>query len=167
MNRVFSSVPAELSTRGVPSDEQHLYKGNCSPTIEITEHQEQQAFLNPVFNNANHNQMMTPESRSSILARLTIWWFEVVSLLIGVGALGAIIIMLLKFDGKEQPAWKYSVNLNTLVSILSTLLRVCMLYGVEEGNTSLYSTCKKADFSESPGPNEMAMVPSPTFAPAP
>jgi hypothetical protein len=137
MNRVFSSVPAE-TYRGVPSNEQYLHRENFPSTIEVTEHQEQQAFLNPVFGNANYNQRVASEPRSSVIGRLTVWWFEVVSLLIGVAALAAIIITLLTFNGKEQPAWKYSVNLNTLISILSTLLRVCMLYGVEEGNTPLH-----------------------------
>lgn len=29
--------------------------------------------------------------------------------------------------------WKHSINLNMLIAILSTVLRVCVLYGVEEG----------------------------------
>ncbi|KAF2133089.1 hypothetical protein P153DRAFT_271492, partial [Dothidotthia symphoricarpi CBS 119687] len=60
------------------------------------------------------------------------WWSEILSLLLSMGALVAIIITLVMFNGKEQPAWKYSINLNTLIAILSTFLRVCMLFGVEE-----------------------------------
>lgn len=55
------------------------------------------------------------------------------TLLVGASALAAIIGTLAWFSSKEQPTWKHSINLNTLIAILSTILRVCLLYGVEEG----------------------------------
>jgi uncharacterized membrane protein YgaE (UPF0421/DUF939 family) len=60
------------------------------------------------------------------------------SLLAAIGALVAIVVTLVKFNRKEQPAWRYRVNLNTLIAILSAFLRVCMLFSVEEGIAPLY-----------------------------
>jgi Protein of unknown function (DUF3176) len=45
--------------------------------------------------------------------------------------------MLAMYNGQEQPAWKYSLNLSTLAAILSTLLRVAIVVIAEEGKTLL------------------------------
>lgn len=98
--------------------------------VATLEHPEQQAFLS---SEPNDKQAHPFDCQRSRLAFLSAFWFGIASLLIDVSALVAIAITLAKFDRKEQPAWKYSVDLNTLIAILSTLLRVWVLYGVEEG----------------------------------
>lgn len=107
-----------------------------------TKQPEQQVFLVP---ECSDDQSDSPGSRRGLLAFLTAFWFELLSLVIGICALIAITITLPKFNGKEQPAWKYSVNLNTLIAILSTLLRVCVLYGVEEGTIPISMEADEAD----------------------
>ena len=44
-----------------------------------------------------------------------------------------IIITMTMYHTEDQPAWMYAINLNTLVAILSALLRVCMIIVLEEG----------------------------------
>ena len=107
---------------------------NRQPLVTV-DHQEAQAFLRPEHENvsAEVKEPPSPRMRESRTHRLTIWWFEILSLSAGLGALIAIIVTLAAFDTIEQPTWKYRINLNTLVAILSTFLRVCMLVGVEEG----------------------------------
>jgi hypothetical protein len=51
------------------------------------------------------------------------WWFEIASLIVAIAALVAIVVTLAEYDKKEQPGWKHTINLNTLIAILSTLLR--------------------------------------------
>ncbi|TID14532.1 hypothetical protein E2P81_ATG08484 [Venturia nashicola] len=60
------------------------------------------------------------------------WWQEIVSFLFAAACFVAIAIILAKYNGQEQPDWKYSLNLSTLVAILSTLLRTSLVVVVEE-----------------------------------
>lgn len=60
------------------------------------------------------------------------WWQEIVSFLFAATFFVAIAIILAKYNGQEQPDWKYSLNLSTLVAILSTLLRASLVVVVEE-----------------------------------
>lgn len=127
----------------VRSDERYTYsQGHLAhrkpiPATAMTEQREQQAFLGTAYDDALPKQRSAPSTRRSCLDLIAAWWIEIISLLVGVGALVAIAVTLAEYNSKEQPAWKYSVNLNTLIAILSTLLRVCMLYGVEEGTDHL------------------------------
>jgi Protein of unknown function (DUF3176) len=74
----------------------------------------------------------------SRLSLMTVWWTEAVSLFMAIGAFLAIVTILAVYDNEEQPAWKYSLNLNTLVAILSTLLRASLVVIVEEGKQSIF-----------------------------
>jgi hypothetical protein len=78
------------------------------------------------------NSQQARHSRSR-LSLVTVWWTETISLLMAIGAFLAIVTILAIYDNQEQPAWKYSLNLNTLVAILSTLLRASLVVIVEEG----------------------------------
>ncbi|EUC38784.1 hypothetical protein COCCADRAFT_32149 [Bipolaris zeicola 26-R-13] len=37
-----------------------------------------------------------------------------------------------KYNDKEQPEWRYSINLNTVIAVLATILRSCMVVVTEE-----------------------------------
>ncbi|EUC47687.1 hypothetical protein COCMIDRAFT_34755 [Bipolaris oryzae ATCC 44560] len=37
-----------------------------------------------------------------------------------------------KYNDKEQPEWRYSINLNTIIAVLATVLRSCMVVVAEE-----------------------------------
>ncbi|KAJ8106623.1 hypothetical protein OPT61_g9414 [Boeremia exigua] len=73
-----------------------------------------------VGDNSERGAVSTKLSGADLLAT---WWIEIVSLLTAIGALAAIVAIIAVYDGKEQPAWKYAINLNILIAVLSTLLR--------------------------------------------
>jgi hypothetical protein len=50
-------------------------------------------------------------------------------------ALTAIVVLMAEYHDKQQPEWKYRINLNTVIAILSTLMRACMIVVAEEGET--------------------------------
>ena len=53
------------------------------------------------------------------------WWFwEVVGVVVSLGATAAIIIILTVYDDKPLPTWKYGITLNSMLSILSTISKV-------------------------------------------
>jgi hypothetical protein len=103
--------------------------------INVMGKQESQAFLVAAPDDTSSNKRGSSQYPRRRVPLLAAWWFEILSLLVAIGALVAIAVTLIRFNQKEQPAWKYRLNLNTLIAILSTLLRVCMLFGVEEGKT--------------------------------
>ncbi|KAE9961664.1 hypothetical protein BLS_001549, partial [Venturia inaequalis] len=60
------------------------------------------------------------------------WWQEIISFLFATVLFVVITIILAKYNGQEQPESKYSLNLSTLVAILSTLMRASLVVVVEE-----------------------------------
>lgn len=61
------------------------------------------------------------------------WWFGLASLVAAIAALITIVITMAKYNDKEQPEWRYSINLNTVIAVLATILRSCMVVVAEEG----------------------------------
>jgi Protein of unknown function (DUF3176) len=78
-----------------------------------------------------------------ILYLVTAWWKEILSLLVAVGALVAIAVILVMYNGQEQPSWRHSINLSTFVAILSTLIRALMVVVVEESKTIINILCSQ------------------------
>ncbi|MBE3042246.1 DUF3176 domain-containing protein [Candidatus Bathyarchaeota archaeon] len=72
-------------------------------------------------------------SRGVFLASLSPWKWELVSLFTGYAVLAAIFVTLSQYDGKDLPEWPYSLNLNSLVAIYTTILRALLLFPVAEG----------------------------------
>lgn len=60
-----------------------------------------------------------------------VWASELLVLLAAIGMMITIAAVLQRYHGQEQPSWKYSLNLTTLVAILSTLLRISLVQIVE------------------------------------
>ncbi|KAK5658337.1 hypothetical protein OQA88_2313 [Cercophora sp. LCS_1] len=73
-----------------------------------------------------------PSNRVPKRVALKPWAFEVLVLGIALGSFAAIIVVLWLFNGEESPAWRYSINLNSLVAILSTVLRAALMIPVAE-----------------------------------
>ncbi|KAE9968535.1 hypothetical protein BLS_005806 [Venturia inaequalis] len=63
------------------------------------------------------------EVRRTLVTSIFAWWTEIVFLSAAMMAFFAISMTLYKSHGKEQAEIKYSISLNTLIAILSTLLR--------------------------------------------
>lgn len=92
------------------------------------------------FTSAKPLRQQTGPRRAGYGRLAVAWWQEIVSFLFAAAFFVAIAIILAKYNGQEQPNWKYSLNLSTLVAILSTLLRTSLVVVVEESeyNFTLY-----------------------------
>lgn len=69
------------------------------------------------------NKMNIPTPSAS--RPISPWLVEAACLVVAVSALIATVVVLTKFDNKEQPHWPYAdmLNLSALIAILATLLR--------------------------------------------
>ncbi|KAK4465422.1 hypothetical protein QBC42DRAFT_313760 [Cladorrhinum samala] len=77
---------------------------------------------------------MLPDSRDGRGRRrvLRFWIWEIVSIAVTLGLMGAILGLLIQYNGKYVRDWKPSMNLSTLVALLSTILRASMAVVVAE-----------------------------------
>ncbi|KAI0889538.1 uncharacterized protein GGS22DRAFT_176841 [Annulohypoxylon maeteangense] len=60
------------------------------------------------------------------------WPWEIMSLITAIGLIAATYSILSHFNGQKLPEWPFSINLNTLVALLSTFMRAAMLVCVAE-----------------------------------
>lgn len=77
-------------------------------------------------------QLIAKDKQNSASVLMT-WWFELASLVAAIAALVAIVITMAKYNDKELPEWRYSINLNTSIAVLAIMLRSCMVVVAEEG----------------------------------
>jgi hypothetical protein len=94
---------------------------------------ESQAFLSKSDSDTRTRAQPIAKDKPNRVSVFTTWWLELASLAAAVVALIAIVAAMIKYDGQEQPTWKYSINLNTLIAVLATILRACMVVVAEEG----------------------------------
>ncbi|KAF2396138.1 hypothetical protein EJ06DRAFT_244985 [Trichodelitschia bisporula] len=78
-----------------------------------------------------------PSVKSEKRTALQGWWLEGLSLLIAIALLSAISTILAVYNGKRQPSWRYSINLSTIIAVMSTLLRMCLSTAVEAAISQL------------------------------
>lgn len=67
------------------------------------------------------------------LATLKQWTFEFVALFFSVAAFVVMVILLVVIHEKPQPEWAYGVSINSLIAVLTTLLRAAMVFILAEG----------------------------------
>ncbi|XP_044717747.1 uncharacterized protein HRG_08389 [Hirsutella rhossiliensis] len=58
---------------------------------------------------------------------LRIWSWEIALLVAALGLVAAIVVLLANFNGQELPRWPYSININTLASLLTLCLRAALV----------------------------------------
>ncbi|PHH93038.1 hypothetical protein CDD83_2148 [Cordyceps sp. RAO-2017] len=58
---------------------------------------------------------------------LRLWSAEIASLVAAAGLVAAIVIILARYDGHELPNWPYSINLNTVIALLTLCLRAALV----------------------------------------
>jgi hypothetical protein len=68
---------------------------------------------------------------------LVSWWLESLAVVVSLLLLTAILGILYRFDGEEQPDWPYWINLNAVVATLSTILRAQLLLVAAEGQLQM------------------------------
>lgn len=54
-------------------------------------------------------------------------------MVIAIAVLVGIIVVLFKYDGIKQPEWPYQITLNTLIAIMSTILRALLIVVAASG----------------------------------
>ncbi|KAJ8123657.1 hypothetical protein ONZ43_g450 [Nemania bipapillata] len=60
------------------------------------------------------------------------WAYEALSITLAIGLIVAITLVLKLFEDKEQPKWPHELSLNSVVAILSTILRALLAFVVAE-----------------------------------
>lgn len=63
------------------------------------------------------------------------WFFEISACLLHVIALGIIVVVLFRYQNDALPQWPGYITINSLISVLSTIMKGCMLYLVSEGQS--------------------------------
>lgn len=94
---------------------------------------ETHAFLSKDHSDTRTTGQPIAKDKHNSASVLTTWWYELASTAAAIAALIAIVITMAKYDNKEQPEWKNSINLNTLIAVLATMLRACIVVVAEEG----------------------------------
>jgi hypothetical protein len=115
--------PNHASHEGIPVEE----------STARVEPGETHAFLHKDHSDTRNTGQPIAKDKRNSASVLNTWWFEFASLSAAIAALIAIVITMAEYDSKEQPEWKYSINLNTLIAVLATMLRACMVVVAEEG----------------------------------
>lgn len=65
------------------------------------------------------------------------WWVEISSCMLMLCMLGAIIGILLPYDNQPLPQWPYHISINTLIAVLTTVLKATALLILAEGISQL------------------------------
>lgn len=63
---------------------------------------------------------------------LRYWQWEIVCFAVSVALIGVIIGVLSHYEGQQMPQWPFSINLNTLIALLATILRTTMMVAAAE-----------------------------------
>lgn len=61
------------------------------------------------------------------------WTWEIVALLLAVGAVASIIALLARYDGRPLPSWPYEITLNALIAVLTTIANASMTVPLSSG----------------------------------
>ncbi|KAI1166114.1 hypothetical protein F5B18DRAFT_92053 [Nemania serpens] len=61
------------------------------------------------------------------------WSYEMLGMMVAIGLLIAITMILRQFEDKEQPKWPHELTLNSVIAILSTILRALLASIVAQG----------------------------------
>ena len=68
---------------------------------------------------------------------IRIWWSELLSCVLFIGALVAIVLTVLPYTDEPLPQWRYGLSINTLVAIYAVILKAAVMFVVAEGISQL------------------------------
>ena len=108
----------------------------------------------------------SPKSkRKSILKE---WWLEIALLIFSIWLFLAIVILLTQYDKQPMPSWSFHLNLNSMVAILSTLLRSSLFMILGQGlyNTTGHLRCSTDESNYSNKSTEVELAYSSSSSPA-
>ncbi|CAI7572678.1 unnamed protein product [Penicillium glandicola] len=90
------------------------------------------------------------------------WTLELLSSLTSIVFLAAILVVLYMYNGKPMPDWSYGITLNSLVSVLSTVMKATMVLIVTESLSQL----KWSWFSKGNKLSDLALLDAASRGPA-
>jgi len=61
------------------------------------------------------------------------WMYEAIAMVLSAGLVVAVASILLHFQDKEAPKWPHEITLNTVIAVLSTILRASLVFVTAEG----------------------------------
>lgn len=83
-------------------------------------------------NSFDGSSSRNPTSRSS--KRLWLGFSpDIARILASLAILISITVVLVKYNGRPEPSWKFSINMNSLIALLTSIFRASMLTVVSEG----------------------------------
>lgn len=65
------------------------------------------------------------------------WYLELIALVVAFLSFGAIVAIVSAYHDEVQPEFTYSISINTLVAIFSTILRATLLFVISEGKIEI------------------------------
>ena len=82
----------------------------------------------PIF-----DKSIVRQQNFSILDISKTWWKELAACLIIIGTLLTLVMLLLRYEDKPTPNWPSYVSINTLISVLVSVLKSAMILILAEG----------------------------------
>lgn len=76
----------------------------------------------------SHNESEDLQNFIASASPIRFWIFEMAAMAAAILVLIATILVLVRYNGKEQPQWPFKINLSTLLSISSTVSRTLSVY---------------------------------------
>lgn len=75
-------------------------------------------------------------SKKTVLSSHETWTFEILALLIALGAVAAIVGVVAHYNGRALPDWPHDITLNALIALLATFanatISVCLSSGISQ-----------------------------------
>ena len=106
----------------------------------------------PHWSSSTNTTVVTSENsslkslRKVKLSRSGTWMPEIVTLLVGFGAVASIIGVIARFNGRALPEWPYQITLNALIALLATVANATMSITLSSGiSQSKWIHFKKAN----------------------
>jgi hypothetical protein len=68
---------------------------------------------------------------------VNLWIWKISSLLVSTCCVGAIIVILLKYDNKPLPTWNYGLTISGIISVLPVVAKASMILPIAEAISQL------------------------------
>jgi hypothetical protein len=96
---------------------------------------------------------------SSFPGLLRVWWLEILSCFLVIGASLAIVATVYPYRDRPLPRWPYSLSINSLISVYAVILKAAMLLILAQGKS--IQTCRLSHWNSPasrPRASQMVMV---------
>ncbi|KAF7193286.1 hypothetical protein HII31_05380 [Pseudocercospora fuligena] len=116
-----------FSEEGSNTTDQHVIKQASSHNTKLQTTDEDDG----------HEVPSAPRPRRGPAATLSLWWWEIGALALGLASFVSIIVVLLVYDNKTLATWGVPISINAVVSILTALFKESLALPIAEGISQL------------------------------